>query len=68
MKTTKLGLLFVALLTGISSIGQIILDFPFPTHRTQTLNQYTSVFISSPKNGTILQTVRNQSHLKTLNL
>ena len=63
MKTTKLGLLFVALLTCISSIAQITLNDPLPNQRTQTLNQYTSVFISSPMSNTVLQTVRDQNSL-----
>ena len=61
MKTKKLGLLAVALLMGLSLMGQInVADMPV---RKQYLNQYTSVFISSPKSGTVLQQVRDQNSL-----
>lgn len=62
MKTKKLGILIVSLLMGASSIAQLTLDYATPK-RTQNLNQYTSVFISSPNNNTILQNVRDQTGL-----
>jgi hypothetical protein len=61
MKTTKMTLLLVAMLTGLSALGQMTLNYP--DGRIQYLNQYTSVFISSPNNNTIIQNVRNQSGL-----
>lgn len=60
MKTTKLWLVFLAVCSSQTSFAQIDLFYP---ERIQHLNQYTSVFISSPKSNTILQQVRNQAGL-----
>ena len=56
-KILKLILLIIAFINTSKGFSQIdIGDFP---RRTQNLNQYTSVFICSPNNGTIIQNIHN---------
>ena len=62
MKTTQPKLVLIALLISLTSVGQITFG-PQPFRRNQSLNQYTSVFISSPNSGTVLQNVRDQNSL-----
>ena len=56
-KILKLILLIIAFINTYDGFSQIDIDF-FP-RRTQNLNQYTSVFICSPNNGTIIQNIHN---------
>lgn len=56
MKTQWLFSMIIAMNVIFGTSAQISLSYPT---RTQLLNQYTSVFICSPNNGTIIQNIHN---------
>lgn len=63
MKNFKIFQRLFFLLVVINTHGLIAqISFPEPNKRTQKLNQYTSVFICSPNNGTIIQNIHNDSN------
>ena len=65
MKKLKFTLLLiVAFSCHYSLFAQITLNYA-ENKRLQQLNQYTSVFVSSPNNGTILQDIHDDSDQAT---
>jgi len=63
MKNFKIAQLFMLMLAMSNTyeiVAQISL-FPAESRRTQYLNQYTSVFICSPNNGTVIQNIHDDS-------
>lgn len=56
LKTQWLFSILMVISLTFGTFAQISLTYPT---RTQNLNQYTSVFICSPNNGTIIQNIHN---------
>lgn len=59
-KIIRIVLLLIAASNTCELMAQITLE-PLLSKRTQNLNQYTSVFICSPNNGTIIQDIHDDS-------
>jgi len=59
MKNVKIVRLLLLIMAVIPYLGIAQIDIGFYPIRSQSLNQYTSVFICSPNSGTIIQNIHN---------